>query len=140
MKNTFRIGWIHVVFLKKKRYFITPICLMMSNNKFSRSLTLSQHSHGTALPQPAVLALPPHVHVHLTASATLTVIHSLLSHATPKETWSIQVKKRGKKDRERVKQKVNSLPRRIQIYSTAYKNKKLAKQKVKMRNLCIPHR
>lgn len=49
-------------------------------------LTLSQHPDGPTLPQPAVLALPPHVHVHLTAAAALTVIHGLFSHAAPEET------------------------------------------------------
>lgn len=48
-------------------------------------LTLSQHPYGTTLPQTAVLALSPHVHVHLTAAATFTVIHGLFSHASPEE-------------------------------------------------------
>jgi len=52
------------------------------------SLTLGQHSYSATLSQPAVLALPPHVHVHLTAAAALTVIHSLFSHTAPEKTCS----------------------------------------------------
>lgn len=50
------------------------------------SLTLGQHPHGAALPQPAVLALPPHVHVHLAAAAALAVVHGFFRHAAPEET------------------------------------------------------
>ena len=56
--------------------------------KMAFSLTFSQHAHGTTLPQTAVLTLPPHVHVHLTASATLAAIHCLLGHAPPEEAWN----------------------------------------------------
>lgn len=54
--------------------------------KKKKSHTLSQHPHCAALPQPAVLALPPHVHVHLTATAALALVHGLLGDAPPEET------------------------------------------------------
>lgn len=50
-------------------------------------LTLSQHAHGTALPQAAVLALPTHVHVHLAGTATLAAVHCLLGHAASEEAY-----------------------------------------------------
>lgn len=85
-----------MLFLKGTAYY-HYVYFMMCHIEFhlvrySWSLTLSQHPHSTALPQPTVLALPPHVHVHLTAAPTLTVIHSFFSHTTPEETYTIQVK------------------------------------------------
>lgn len=49
-------------------------------------LTLRQHPHRAALPEPAVLALPPHVHVHLAAAAALAAVNGLFGHAAPEET------------------------------------------------------
>ena len=48
-------------------------------------LTLSQHAHLLAFPQSTFLAFPPHVHVHLTVSSTLTFVNSILCDASSEE-------------------------------------------------------
>lgn len=48
-------------------------------------LTLCQHAHLFALPEPAFLALPAHVHVHLAGPPTLTLVHSILRDTSPEE-------------------------------------------------------
>lgn len=49
-------------------------------------LTFCQHAHLLALSQPALLAFPAHVHVHLTVSATLAFVHSVFGDAPSEES------------------------------------------------------
>ena len=47
---------------------------------------LRPHPDGQALLEPALLALPPHVHVHLAGVAELAAVHRILGDAPPEET------------------------------------------------------
>lgn len=49
-------------------------------------LTFSEHSHLLALPQPTLLALSAHVHVHFTVPTALAFVHSILCNAPSEET------------------------------------------------------
>lgn len=62
--------------------------LQTNGPQLSALLTFGQHANSAALPQPAVLALPAHVHVHLTGPATLAAVHRLLGHTAPEEAYT----------------------------------------------------
>lgn len=48
-------------------------------------LTFCQHAHLLALPETTLLALPAHVHVHLTGPFTLALVHGVLCDAPSEE-------------------------------------------------------
>lgn len=47
---------------------------------------LRPHPDGQALLEPTLLALPPHVHVHLAGMPKLTAVDRILGDAPPEET------------------------------------------------------
>lgn len=47
--------------------------------------TLRPHAHGQALLEAALLALAPHVHVHLAGPSELAAVHGTLGDAPPEE-------------------------------------------------------
>lgn len=50
-----------------------------------RDDALRPHAHGQALLKAALLALAPHVHVHLAGAPELAAVHGALCHAAPEE-------------------------------------------------------
>lgn len=50
---------------------------------------LRPHPDGETLLEAALLALPPHVHVHLARVPKLAAVHRILGYAAPKETYKI---------------------------------------------------
>lgn len=56
------------------------------------TLTFSQHAHLLALAESTFLALPSHVHVHLTVSPAFAFVHSILCDAPSEETWTSQIR------------------------------------------------